>query len=193
MKNRYAPKVLALVAASSVIMLAGCTSSADAPSGDPKSLMTGTKEAPLEWDATTADGETFETLNAVSQAATVVIQGTAESSRVERVSEVPFTVTTVNVSSVVSGTHEGHRSTFASLAMSTIRTTLTQMCFRLGGDYLLYLEPFELEAGVPTGQYVIVGGVAAWEKAPSGELEGMAGESKLPDVVTQSDIQASLD
>lgn len=107
MKNRYAPKVLALVAASSVIMLAGCTSSADAPSGDPKSLMTGTKEAPLEWDATTADGETFETLNAVSQAATVVIQGTAESSRVERVSEVPFTVTTVNVSSVVSGTHEG--------------------------------------------------------------------------------------
>lgn len=46
---------------------------------------------------------------------------------------------------------------------------------------------------MPTGQYVIVGGVAAWEKAPSGELEGMAGESKLPDVVTQSDIQASLD
>ncbi|MBT2501226.1 hypothetical protein [Curtobacterium sp. ISL-83] len=140
---------------------------------------------------TVADGQEVDTLRAANEAATVVLHGVAGSSHVESIGDVPFTVTTVSVTDVVSGDEPGPTVDVRQFGDANNTSDELASLLQAGKDYLLYLQPFELEPGESTGQYVIVGGNAAWEQAPDGRYKIATQESELPTTLTDKEVQAT--
>jgi hypothetical protein len=62
-----------------------------------------------------------------------------------------------------------------------------------GNDYLLYLKPFTFQAGVPTGQWVTVGGVSSWKEQSPSEYVRTVEDSALPEDLDRDDVERSVE
>lgn len=130
----------------------------------------------------------MNTLEEANKAATVVLRGVASSSHVESIGDGPFTVTTVSVADVVSGDNPGRTVEVRQFGDANNTSDELASLLQAGKDYTLYLQPFEFEPGESTGQYVVVGGNAAWEQTAGGRYESTLQESELPATLTDAEV-----
>lgn len=167
--NIWSRHSLAPLAVISVAVLSACSE----PS--PSSLATPSAQSTtVVHHASLADA--YSTVNDLSTASSLIVAGTAGTSHVEKVGEVPFTVTDFKVtdltkapSSIVSGSTIQVRQSPGSVSPADSPASdedaglagLTS-----GTQYLLYLQPFTFSdtAHAVPNEYVITGGQAAWEK-----------------------------
>jgi len=126
----------------------------------------------------------------VIQRASLVVEATAGKSRVEPVSQVPFTVTSVQINRIYSGSPHIEQIDIRQFGDSYNSDLTFSELLAPGEHYLLFLEPFEFVAGVPTPQWVIVGGVAAWRGDEAGSFRGTAPSSRLPGRLTSADVNS---
>lgn len=61
-----------------------------------------------------------------------------------------------------------------------------------GAEYVLFVEPFELEPGEPTSDYVITGAAGAYGVADDGSLTALDAQSEaLPSGITEAELVAA--
>lgn len=108
----------------------------------------------------------YASMSSLSGDSTLVVVGVAGASHVEELNGIPFTVTNVSVS------QSGSAQTPATVQVRQTGTadvtpaeSTSSSVLQSGQTYLLYLKPFELNPGVSTGQYVIVGDEGIWQKS----------------------------
>lgn len=191
MKKRSALVCAAVIASIAVGSLAGCSAKSTAPAVEQPTMPATTAAAAQQWDMTVADGEEVHSLEEANAAATVVLHGVAGSSHVESIGDVPFTVTTVSVTDVVSGDEPGRTVDVRQFGDANNTSDELASLLQSGKDYLLYLQPFEFEPGESTGQYVVVGGNAAWEQTTDGRYEITTRESELPTTLTDEEVETT--
>lgn len=176
--------LIAAIGLSAFTAMSGCSAASNHGSTE----IAGTSDRPLAWDASVA--ESFSSLAEVSRGAKLVVEATAGESRVEEVSGVPFTVTSVRISRLYKGSSQDNQvdvRQFGDIHNSDL--TFSEL-LRTRERYLLFLEPFEFAKGVPTDQWVIVGGVAAWRGEDAGGFRGTAPSSRLPERLTPAEVES---
>lgn len=131
--------------------------------------------------------ETYDSLEDLESAATdvVIVRATGES-RVEYIGDpppwvdpLPFTVATVRVEAVNSGDLKpGKEIEIRQFGDDSQYAVNAPALLSAGESYLVYLKPWSLDS-TATGQYVYVGGQAAWV-VEDGEAVTISGQTELP-------------
>ncbi|GAA1880231.1 hypothetical protein GCM10009715_28420 [Paeniglutamicibacter psychrophenolicus] len=143
----------------------------------------------MVWDRSLV--EAVDTLDEVATGATLAVVAVAEGSKVETISDVPFTVTSVKVKEVVHGKPSASILKIRQFGDEFNEDSQASTILSQGKTYLLSLTPFELEPGVDTGQWVLVGGVSSWEEKASGKFVNDA-DSPLPTVISKKQFLDSM-
>ena len=119
----------------------------------------------------------------------VAVVRATDSVILEKVHDIPFTVTTVEVIRGMRGTSAGtllkvRQTGNPEIAMGDDFPPILQA----GETYLLFLHPFWFTEGEETGQYYVTGnaGILAAANGSFTRLDPVS-KGKLPDIVTESD------
>ncbi|MGO2411588.1 hypothetical protein [Glutamicibacter arilaitensis] len=189
--NRQAAALLAIGA----FALSGCAiqsepaESSKNMSNDAQTLQIGTAEDPMVWDGSLV--ETADTLNEVAAQSSLSVVAVAKESRVEHISDVPFTVTTIEVKETVSGRASASVLEIRQFGDEFNTDAHAANVLESGHTYLLSLKPFELELGEDTGQWVLIGGVSSWEKTGPDQYVNTA-EVQLPETLSKRKFVESM-
>lgn len=175
------------------ILLAGCATSSrpDVPasSTSPSTAPERTQSA-TDWDLSLP--YSVSTPDEAAERATLVVRGTAGASHVEEIADTPFTVTTVEVAEALKGQPEEHEIQVRQFGDEQNTSHEVAELLNAGSEYVLYLEPFELEAGKPLEQYVVVGGSAAYAEVGPDSYRVTAPETALPEMLTMDEARKSV-
>lgn len=175
------------------VLLAGCTTSSTlhvpASSSSP-SITPGHAEPATDWDLSLP--YSVSTPVEAAEHATLVVRGAAGASHVEEIADTPFTVTTVDVAEVFKGQRTNSEVQVRQFGDEQNTSHEAAELLKAGSEYVLYLEPFELEAGKPLEQYVVVGSSAAYTEVRPGAYQVATPETALPETLTLDEIKASV-
>lgn len=129
----------------------------------------------------------YASLDELATASTMIVVGTAGSSHVENLGGVDFTVTDVTITDPTSSSPSQIEVRQTGTAGDLTDPSELSPILSRGKQYLLYLQPFELQKGQPTGEYVIVGDEGVWEAGDSGAYQLTVTQTGLPETVKVSD------
>jgi hypothetical protein len=100
----------------------------------------------------------YQTLDQLRLASTSVVKVVAGAATVETLHGIDFTVTTAEVVEVLSGEVLTDTIAIRQLGSDQIVSRETSERLAAGAEYVVFVKPFEMTRGVPTGQYVVIGG-----------------------------------
>lgn len=150
------PKGWAVPLIAAGVVLSGCSSAGSVATGP-------TGQQDVSWV------KSYPTITALTDDATVVVRGTIQgSAQLVPADEAGVTTArallyTVDVTRVIKGALPQDRITIRGMPDASVDGGSADAAqLQPGGDYLLFLTPFEWHAGVPTGAYVMVGQEGAY-------------------------------